>query len=119
MGNTIMVIIALLTIGIFIGTTFAVSMESVFLLCVIINKIFNKMDEFIKFFIVFLPFFPLVFILTFYLNLMAATAFVSETDGYVIILRMIAVIILDLVILIPLFRKLKKINNCNEKEKEN
>ena len=117
MYNTIMVIIALLTMGIFIGTTFAVSMESVFLLNVIINKIFKKMDEFTKFFI-FLPFFPLVFILTFYLNLMAATAFVSETDGYVIILRMIAVIILDLVILIPLFRKLKKINNCNEKGKD-
>jgi len=44
MYNTIMVIIALLTTGIFIGTTFAVSMESVLLLNVIINKIFKKMD---------------------------------------------------------------------------
>lgn len=107
MGNTIMVIIALLTMGVFIGTTFAVSMESVLLLSVIINKIFKTMDEFIKFFI-FLPFFPLVFILTFYLNFIAGAGFVPEKTGYGIILRLIAVIILDMVILIPLFRKLKK-----------
>lgn len=70
MYNTIIGIIALLTTGIFIRTTIAVSMESVLLLNVIINKIFKKMDEIIKFFIV-LPFFPLIFILTSYLNFMA------------------------------------------------
>lgn len=107
MYNTIMVIIALLTIGIFIGTTMAVSIESILLLNIIINKIFKKMDEVIKFFI-FLPFFPLIFILTFYLNFMAGAGFVPEKTGYGIILRLISVIILDVIILIPLFRKLKK-----------
>ena len=117
MYNTIMVIIALLTTGIFIGTTFAVSMESVLLLNAIINKIFKKMDEFTKFFI-FLPFFPLIFILTFYLNFMAGAGFVPEKTGYGIIIRLITVIMLDMFILIPLFRKIKKINKNNEKGKE-
>lgn len=117
MGNTIMLIIALLTTGIFIGTTFAVSMESVFLLYVIINKIFKKMDEVIKIFI-FLPFFPLIFIFTFYLNFMAGAGFVPEKTGYGIILRLIAVTMLDIFILIPVFRKVKKINKNNEKGKE-
>lgn len=116
MYNTIMLIIALLTTGIFIGTTIAVSMESVLLLNVIINKIFKKMDEIIKFFI-FLPFFPLIFILTSYLNFMAGAGFVPEKTGYAIILRLIAVIMLDMFILIPLFRKIKKINKYNDKGK--
>ena len=116
MYNTIMVIIALLTTGIFIGTTFAVSMESVLLLNVIINRIFKKMDEITKF-CIFLLFFPLIFILTFYLNFMAGAGFVPEKTGYGIILRLIAVIMLDIFILIPVFRKLKKINNCNENGK--
>lgn len=42
MYNIIIVIIALLTTGIFIGITIAVSIESVLLLNVIINKIFKK-----------------------------------------------------------------------------
>lgn len=93
--NTIMVIIALLITGIFFGITIAVSMESVLLLSVIINKIFKKMDEVTKF-IIFLQFFPLLFILTFYLNFMAGAGFVPEKTGYGIILRLIAVIILDI-----------------------
>ena len=117
MYNTVMVIIALLTIGIFIGTTMAVSIESVLLLNIIINKIFKKMDEFTKFFI-FLQFFPLIFILTFYLNFMAGAGFVPEKTGYGIIIRLITVIMLDMFILIPLFRKIKKINKNNEKGKE-
>ena len=108
MGNTIMVIIALLTTGIFLGTTIAVSMESVLLVNVIINKIFKKMDEITKFF-TFLPIFALIFILTFHLNFMAGTVFVNEKTGYGIILRLIAVIILDMFILIPIFRKFKKL----------
>lgn len=110
MGNTIMVIIALLTTGIFLGTTIAVSMESVLLVNVIINKIFKKMDEITKFF-TFLPIFALIFILTFHLNFMAGTVFVNEKTGYGIILRLIAVIILDMFILIPIFRKFKTIEN--------
>lgn len=72
------------------------------------------MDEVTKFFI-FLLFFPLIFILTFYLNFMAGAGFVPEKTGYGIILRLIAVIMLDIFILIPAFRKLKKINKNIEK----
>ena len=49
---------------------------------------------------------------------MAGAGFVPEKTGYAIILRLIAVIMLDIFILIPVFKKVKKINKNNEKGKE-